>query len=135
MNRTLIYTDFFGKKIELTPRVELYTVYDFMGSEMPGLAIVLDTIGDEPEEYGVLTVSFGEMIGLKDCAYIDTNNMPGAMQMLKDNPDFAENTGLTHRSGFCVYPLWHFKKKFLEECGGENYREYSEAYDEYFRNL
>ena len=34
--------DYFETPIILEPRVELYTVYDFMGKELPGLAIVLD---------------------------------------------------------------------------------------------
>ena len=34
--------DYFETPVILEPRVELYTVYDFMGKELPGLAIVLD---------------------------------------------------------------------------------------------
>ena len=47
-----------------------------MGKEMPGLAIVLEDVTNvaEPEEYCMLTVSFGEFIGMKNCAYIDSNN-------------------------------------------------------------
>ena len=33
--------DYFETPVILEPRVELYTVYDFMGKELPGLAIVL----------------------------------------------------------------------------------------------
>lgn len=36
--------DYFETPVILEPRVELYTVYDFMGKELPGLAIVLDMI-------------------------------------------------------------------------------------------
>lgn len=48
--------------------MELYTVYDFMGKELPGLAIVLDMPiqgADEKEQFAILTKSFGEFIGLK----------------------------------------------------------------------
>lgn len=48
---TLEITDIFGNRVELQPRVELYSVRDFMGQEMPGLAIALDEIVDEP--YGM----------------------------------------------------------------------------------
>ena len=34
--------DYFETPVILEPRVELYTVYDFIGKELPGLAIVLD---------------------------------------------------------------------------------------------
>lgn len=65
-------TDYFGAPVKLQPRVELYSVRDFMGREMPGLAIVLDEVMGEPDEmepYATLTVSFGEFIGLKNSAY------------------------------------------------------------------
>lgn len=91
---TLEITDIFGNRVELQPRVELYSVRDFMGQEMPGLAIALDEIVDEPygmEPYATLTVSFGEFIGLKNSAYIDTNNCRFAQQLL--NQGFAEDTG------------------------------------------
>lgn len=58
-------TDYFGNPVKLQPRVELYSVRDFMGKEMPGLAIVLDEImgaPDEMEQYATLTVSFGEYL-------------------------------------------------------------------------
>ena len=108
-------TDYFGNPVKLQPRVELYSVRDFMGKEMPGLAIVLDEImgaPDEMEQYATLTVSFGEFIGLKDSAYIDTNNCRFAQQLLDQG--IAVDTGLRKSSGFCEYPLWGFKKEFLE---------------------
>ena len=122
--------DYFGSQLKLKPRVELYSVKDFMGKQIPGLAIVFDTADEYSEPYGVLTKSFGEMIGLKDCAYVDTNNFPFANQLLESG--IAEDTGFTKQSGFCTYPLWRFREDFLIECGGEKYKEYSEAYDRYF---
>lgn len=120
--------------MKLKPRVELYSVNDFMGQEMPGLAIVLDEDMGESnglEQYAVLTVSFGEFIGLKDCAYIDTNNCYFAQQLLDQG--IAADTGLRKSSGFCEYPLWAFKKEFLEEIGGERYAEYTRCYDAYMK--
>ena len=98
---TFQITDCFGEQVTLQPRLGLYSVTDFMGQEMPGLAIILDRLGSTPEEteqYAVLTTSFGEFIGAKDCAYIDTNNCYFASQLLEQG--FAENTGLTKSSGF-----------------------------------
>ena len=128
----LTITDYFGNRVVLEPHVELYTVHDFMGKEMPGLAIELDFIDEEfgePELYEVLTVSFGEFISLRNAAYIDTNNCGFASQLLEQG--IARDTGLKKRSGFCEYPLWVFEESFLREIGGENYQKYIEAYDTY----
>ena len=57
--------DYFETPVILEPRVELYTVYDFMGKELPGLAIVLDMPiqgADEKEQFAILTKSFEEFI-------------------------------------------------------------------------
>lgn len=67
--------DYFETPVILEPRVELYTVYDFMGKELPGLAIVLDMPiqgADEKEQFAILTKSFGEFIGLKNSAYSES---------------------------------------------------------------
>ena len=122
-------TNWFGETVKVVPHVELYMQDDFMGNLMPGIAIALDT-ADTREPYGVITVSFGEFIGLKNCAYIDTNNFPRAEKTIAK---IATNTGFTKRSGFCEYPLYCFNEDFLKECGGEKYKRYSEEYDAYFK--
>ena len=111
--------DYFETPVILEPRVELYTVYDFMGKELPGLAIVLDMPiqgADEKEQFAILTKSFGEFLGLKNSAYVDINNCPFAPQLL--NRGFAKDTGLYKESGFCSYPLWTFDETVLKETGG-----------------
>lgn len=83
-----------GGKIRLKPRVELYDTRDYMGKQMPGLAIVLDEVDQKEnvtEQYAVLTVSFGDFLALKNCAFIDTNNCPFAPQLLSD--EIAQDTG------------------------------------------
>ena len=42
--------------------------------------------------------------------------------------------GFTKQSGYVTYPLWRFDEKFLEEIGGENYKRYSDEWDEMFRS-
>lgn len=130
---TLTITDYWGHHVSLEPRVELYTVHDFMGKEMPGLAIALYTRNsqnsDDLELYAVLTKSFGEFIGLRNSAYIDTNNCYFARQLLEQG--IAQETGLTKQSGFCEYPLWTFREDFLKEIGGEKYQKYIDTYDTY----
>lgn len=123
-------TDFMGTQLEVRPRLELYSTRDFMGKEMPSLAIALDDISTgEPEEYCMLTVSFGEYIGVKNCAYIDSNNCDFTDQLLEQG--MAQYTGFTKHSGFCEYPLWVFDEKKLKEMGEQNYQIYSDAYEEY----
>ena len=85
-----------GGKIRLKPRGELYDTRDYMGKQMPGLAIVLDEVDQNEnvtEQYAVLTVSFGDFLTMKNCAFIDTNNCPFAPQLLSDK--IAQDTGST----------------------------------------
>ena len=124
--------DIFGKTVTLIPKVELYSVRDFMGKEMPGLALDLYMVDEEYgglEPYATLTKSFGEFISIKNSAYIDTNNCYFADQLLGQG--IAEATPLKKGSGFCIYPLWVFKEEFLQQIGGEKYQEYVRAYDQY----
>ena len=123
--------DFYGRELVVQPRLSLYSVRDFVGKEMPGLAITLidATDSNDPTDYCDLTVSFGEFIGMKNCAYIDLNNCPFATKFLQEG--VAADTGFTKQSGMCTYPLWQFKEEFLKEHGEENYKLYSDEYDQY----
>lgn len=124
-------TDPFGNEVTVKPRLELYSVEDFMGEEKNGIAIVLDTVGESPEDmeqYAVLTKSFGEFIGMKDVAYMDLNNCPYADKLLELG--VAEQTPFDKQSGFCTYPLWHFNEEFLKEIGPENYAKYEKCFEE-----
>lgn len=123
--------EFSGRRLTVQPRLELYSVRDFTGKEMPGLAITLVDITNEdnPSDYCLLTLSFGEFIGMKNCAYIDTNNCDFADQLLKQG--MATKTQFTKESGFCEYPLWLFEEKDLREMGEAAYETYSSEYDKY----
>ena len=110
---TFKINDLFGRQVVLKPRVELYSVRDFMGQEMPGFAIVLDQVNSKMEDdgqYAVLTVSFGEFIGVKNCAYIDTNNCYFAQQLLVQG--IAEDTGIKKTAAFVDIPSGTSKKIF-----------------------
>ena len=122
-------------EIEVTPKVQLYSVTDFMGKGLHGLAINFEWANPESgmlEPFAMFTKSFGEFIGAKNCAYIDSNNCPFAEQLLKYG--IARDTGFTKQSGFCKYPLWEFKEEFLIEHGAENYKYYSDEYDKYMKD-
>ena len=99
--------------------------------------VTYDTNGNKDAKYDVsypyVTKSFGEFIGMKNSVYIDLNNCPFAVDLLKQG--FAEDTGLTKHSGRCVYPLWTFKEEFLKEIGAENYKIYSDEFDHYMKGV
>lgn len=123
-------TDFMGNRLTVKPRLQLYSTRDFMGKTMPGIAIALDQITDgQSDDYCMLTVSFGEFIGMKNCAYIDANNCDFYDQLLQQ--EMASSTGLSKHSGFCEYPLWCFDEEKLKEMGEEAYKIYSDTYDQY----
>ena len=123
--------DFYGRELMVQPRLALYSVRDFAGKEMPGLAITLIDVTDsnDPTDYCDLTVSFGEFIGMKNCAYIDANNCDFADQLLKQG--MATKTQFTKKSGFCEYPLWLFEEKDLRDMGEAAYETYCAEYDKY----
>ena len=131
---TFDITDFLGQKVTLHPRLELYTVHDFMGQELPGIAIAMDFTDPETgrlEQYAILTKSFGEFIRLKNSAYIDTNNCYFAQQLLEQG--MAKDTGFYKESGYCTYPLWQFEETFLQKIGREHYETYAQQYDAYMQ--
>ena len=123
--------DFYGRELMVQPRLALYSVRDFAGKEMPGLAITLIDVTDsnDPTDYCELTVSFGEFNGMKNCAYIDANNCDFADQLLKQG--MATKTQFTKKSGFCEYPLWLFDEKTLKAMGAEAYELYHSEYEKY----
>ena len=77
----------------------------------------------------IITVSFGEFIGPKNCVYIDLNNKPWAEQLLAQG--FAKETDFKKKSGFCTYPLWELDEDMLNECGGKKYKQYLKAREDY----
>ena len=124
------------REFVVTPETNLYTVSDFMGKKMYGIAIQLKA--ENPETgvkgpFSIITKSFGEFIGLKNSAYIDLNNCPYATQLLQYG--IAVDTGFTKQSGRCVYPLWLFKEEFLKEHGEANYNQYSDEFDRYMISM
>ena len=80
------------------------------------------------EPYAELTKSFDEFIGIKNAAYVDTNNCPFAKQFLEKG--IAKDTGFTRQSGRWEYPLWVFDEKFLRQSGEEAYDKYAKQYEE-----
>lgn len=105
--------DYFETPVILEPRVELYTVYDFMGKELPGLAIVLDMPiqgADEKEQFAILTKSFGEFIGLKNSAYVDINNCP--LRRSCSIVDLLKILGSTKKVGSAPTLYGHLMKPF-----------------------
>ena len=118
-----------GIKVEVIPKLVLCDVTDFLGRTMKNIGIELFAKEDgELKSFSDLTKTFGEFIGLKNTAYIDTNNNPFATQLLELG--IAQDTGLYKSSGLCNYPLWLFDEDFLKEIGGEEYEKYRQQFDD-----
>ena len=133
MSYVFIINDSFGE-VELHPKLDLIEVKDFMGETHHNLYIGFDYYEDgEKLPYADFTVSFGEYIGMKNCAYVDTNNCRFADAILKTG--IATDTNLTKQSGFWEYPLWIFKPEFLSDIGKEKYEIYSKEYDKYMSGI
>jgi len=118
-----------GKEYELIPKLFLVEVEDFMMQKHHNLGLKFVYTDGEWEDY--FTLNFGEYIGMKNTAYIDTNNCWYANQIYQTF--IASNTGLTKRSGYCEYPLWQFREEFLKAVGEEIYQKYSDEYDNYMK--
>lgn len=133
-----------GELEEVSVNIGLYSVRDFMGQELPGLALLLIDArfmeqNADPEDINydeVLSVSFGEFISIRNSFYVDTNNCPYAEEFLTKN-NIAVNTGLSRSSGFCRYPLYVLTPEFIEElktdtgAAGKNYKTYLDAVENY----
>ncbi len=119
-------------EIAVTPVLFVYEVPDFLGRPMPILGIKLDwELEEQFDEYATITKSFGEFIETKNAAYMDLNNCPYATKLLELG--VAKETGHIKYSGHCFYPLWVFTEDFLKEIGGEDYEQYSKAFDDYIK--
>ena len=123
------------RTFSLVPSVELYLVRDSIGRTWPGLAIELHDAA-ENEPFGVLTVSFGEFISLKNAAYIDSNNMPLEVLSACLAAGIAKETPLTKSASFGrSYPLWIFDECFLRNVGGDNYVSYERGYRKCMKSI
>ena len=123
----------YGKKVTIRPDITLPFFKDMVKGNSYGLGIRLFAVtqadGKEIlEPYAELTKSFDEFIGIKNAAYVDTNNCPFAKQFLEKG--IAKDTGFTHQSGRWEYPLWVFDEKFLRQSGEEAYEKYAKQYEE-----
>lgn len=127
----------YGRSKKFDIRLEHYTVREFMGKEMKGLAVALYLENGETGQYdilaGLITKNFCEFIGYKNTAYIDLNNSPFATELLQKC--LAQDTGFYKESGYCKYPLWEFKEEFLKQIGEEKYKQYSDEYDKYMKEM
>lgn len=123
---------FNDKKIKIKPYLYLVEVRDFKQEKQNNIGLRFTYINNGIQmPFSNFTVNFGEYIGMKNCAYVDTNNCWYADEIL--NTGIAEDTGLTKLSGFRKYPLWSFKEEFLEKVDKEVYQKYSDEYDEYMK--
>ena len=123
----------YGKKVTIRPDITLPFFKDMVKGNSYGLGIRLFEVVQEDGKdmlypFADLTKSFDEFIGIKNAAYVDTNNCPFAKQFLEKG--IAKDTGFTRQSGRWEYPLWVFDEKFLRQSGEEAYDKYAKQYEE-----
>ena len=90
--------------------------------------------------YGVATVnlpSFAsgicEFIGIKNAAYMDTNNFPWINEFVEKG--IAVDTGFTKKSGFCEYPLFQFDESWLKSLKPISTDRTYDTYEEKFNSV
>lgn len=111
--------------IDLRPELNLYYANDFMGRECYNICVQLYC---DEGPFTTLTVNFGELIGIKNAAYIDTNNWPEALDYIKAM-GIGKLTRYTHRSGFCEYPLVVFDESYLRSLDSKEYKLYEDTFN------
>ena len=96
---------------------ETYNVHIEKDEYMDNHTLVLSLVCDDGEPFARLTVNLPEtdFWGSDTVAFVDTNNCPWAEKFIEEN-DLGSPMGITARSGFCTYPLYHFN---LQKIGGE----------------
>lgn len=116
MEQTLEINTFFGSTKQVQVTINTY-------QDNKSLYVGLTTSEEGySEPYGNLTVNLS-VEAPKYCAFVDTNNMPGAEDFLVKNK-IAVFTGLTQSSGFCTYPLYLFNPERLEELCPDGMADY-----------
>jgi len=132
MHTKFVISGFNDEKYEITPHLKLVEVTDFMGKKQHNIGVSFTHIEDGAKmPFANFTLNFGEFIGVKNCAYVDTNNCWFADEILETN--IAVDIGFTKYSGFCKYPLWQFKEDFLKSVDAKIYQQYSDEYDNYMK--
>ena len=133
MQTKFTVSGFNDEKFEITPQLLLKEVTDFMGERMHNISISFTHLEDGAEmPFANFTLNFGEFLGMKNSAYVDTNICWFSDEILETG--IAEDTGLTKISGLCKYPLWSFKEEFLKAVDKVVYQKYSDEYDGYMKS-
>lgn len=97
-------------------------------TEKTKLALKLvDWSQEDPEPWGDLSVNLGIPVE-KDCAFIDTNNLGEEILPWIEKTGLGSPTGRTERSGFVVYPEYHFNPGRLKELDDFGYELYENLF-------
>lgn len=116
--------EFSGNKYTVRPELVLYNSKDCYGTPAFNLGLRLLT---DNGVFATLTTNFGDFIGIKNTAYVDTNNCPNIIEQLVEM-GYAHYAECSRHSGYCTYPLYFFSPDFLKECGAETYQLYLDCY-------
>lgn len=113
MAKTLAFKTPYGT-YDILFSIGRYQVYNNTAVEMYSKA----EDGDYYEPFASMTVNINDLPD--GCACIDTNNIEGIESFIEEN-GLGKNTGLSVRSGFCVYPIYQFDlDKFADHLIAES---------------
>ena len=98
------FTDRFGEEYDLTFKVSSY-------ANNGNLAVLAECNDGEP--YATVTKNT-ERIVSPNMAFVDTNNCTELIRAMLYN-GYIEDALDTYVSGYCIYPLCRFTKKFFDE--------------------
>jgi hypothetical protein len=124
---TYEYTLQDGKSLTVMPELAFYgEVRNLAGEPRLDLAIILKE-AQTGEALATITVNFGDFIGIRNAAYIDTNNHPDIDRWLVDN-GIAEATRFSRQSGYCIYPMVVFDEGLLKSIDDGKLAAYHSQY-------
>ena len=95
-----------SKRFDVTTEYETYKdCYFILDRYMEDNSVYLAIWNDEDGPIADLTRCLG--LAEDGYGYLDMNNCPWAANLVKEL-EIAKDTGMTQRSGYCIYPLYEF---------------------------
>lgn len=106
------------KKFDVVTQYETYKDCYFLKGTYSDKSMFLRIWNDEEGPIADLTTCLGIGNGKENFSYLDMNNCPWAANLV-EKLEIAKDTGVTQRSGYCIYPLYEFDMDKVNEYVAE----------------
>lgn len=107
------------KKFDVVTQYETYkNCYFIKNKYVADNSLYLGIWNDEEGPIADITVCLGGAKKNESFSYLDMNNCPWAANLVKEL-EIAKDTGMTQRSGYCIYPLYEFDMDKVNEYVAE----------------